>query len=124
VVSKSGTAAKAALEHFTVAGKTGTAQKPGPGGYMEGKYFSSFVGFFPADTPEVCIGVFVDEPDRKSGYYGGQVAAPAFRNMAERIAHYLNIAPDILPLPTGTNGSVTKLGTVTPAPTAPAAKDL
>jgi cell division protein FtsI/penicillin-binding protein 2 len=110
VATKGGTAAKAALEHYTVAGKTGTGQKPIPGGYSHEKYFASFVGFFPADAPEICIAVFVDEPDVKTGYYGGQVAAPAFKRMAERIAHYLNIRPDILPLPTGTNVDATVLG--------------
>ncbi len=110
VVTKSGTATKAALDDYTVAGKTGTAQKPGPGGYQDGKYFASFIGFFPADAPELCIGVFIDEPDRKTGYYGGQVAAPAFREMARRIAHCLNIRPDILPLPTGVGSNAAALG--------------
>ena len=56
VVSPEGTAAKAALAHYTVAGKTGTAQKSGgPEGYLPGKYFASFIGFFPADNPELCI---------------------------------------------------------------------
>lgn len=116
VASKSGTAAKAALEHYTVAGKTGTAEKPGPGGYAanKGKYFASFIGFFPADAPELCVSIFVDEPELKTGYYGGQVAAPAFKRMAERMAHYLNIRPDILPLPTGTNDGSATLGRVAP----------
>jgi cell division protein FtsI/penicillin-binding protein 2 len=92
VVSPEGTAPKAALEHYTVAGKTGTAQKPGPGGYLPGKYIASFIGFFPADQPEVCISVVLDEP--KQGYYGGQVAAPIFKQIAERVANYLNIRPD------------------------------
>ncbi|MDW8309404.1 MAG: penicillin-binding protein 2, partial [Verrucomicrobiales bacterium] len=92
VVSPEGTAPRAALEHYTVAGKTGTAQKPGPGGYQPGKYISSFIGFFPADAPEVCISVVLDEP--KQGYYGGQVAAPIFKQIAERLANYLNIRPD------------------------------
>lgn len=92
VVSPEGTAPKAALEHYTVAGKTGTAQKAGPGGYQPGKYIASFIGFFPADAPEVCISVVLDEP--KQGYYGGQVAAPIFRQIAERLANYLNIRPD------------------------------
>ena len=93
VVSPEGTAAKAALAHYTVAGKTGTAQKSGgPAGYLPGKYFASFVGFFPADNPEVCISVMMDEP--KQGYYGGQIAAPVFRQIAERVANYLNIRPE------------------------------
>jgi cell division protein FtsI/penicillin-binding protein 2 len=96
VVSPEGTAPKAALEHYTVAGKTGTAQKAGLGGYLPGKYFSSFAGFFPADEPELCIYVAMDEP--KQGYYGGQTAAPIFKQIAERAANYLNICPDTGPV--------------------------
>jgi cell division protein FtsI/penicillin-binding protein 2 len=92
VVSKDGTAPKAALEHYTVAGKTGTAQKAEAGGYGH-KYVASFIGFFPADNPEICISVVLDEP--KEGYYGGQVAGPIFKEIAERSANYLNIKPDI-----------------------------
>jgi cell division protein FtsI/penicillin-binding protein 2 len=93
VVSKEGTAPKAALEHYTVAGKTGTAQKAENGKYAPGKYVASFIGFFPADNPEICISVVLDEP--KEGYYGGQVAGPIFKEIAERSANYLNIKPDI-----------------------------
>jgi len=92
VVSTNGTAPKAALEHYTVAGKTGTAQKAEHGVYVPGKYFSSFIGFFPADNPELCISVTMDEP--KQGYYGGSTAAPVFRQIAERAANYLNIRPE------------------------------
>jgi len=92
VVSKDGTGSKAALEHYTVAGKTGTAQKAGVGGYLPGAYVASFLGFFPADDPELCIGVFLDEPH--NGYYGGQTAAPVFKRIAEQVAQYLSIRPD------------------------------
>jgi stage V sporulation protein D (sporulation-specific penicillin-binding protein) len=92
VVSPDGTAPQAILEHYTVAGKTGTAQKPGPGGYMPGKHIASFIGFFPADNPELCISVVLDEP--RQGYYGGQTAAPIFKQIAERTANYLSIRPD------------------------------
>jgi cell division protein FtsI/penicillin-binding protein 2 len=92
VVTSEGTAAKAALDHYTVAGKTGTAQKAEHGVYVPGKYFSSFVGFFPADNPELCISVTMDEP--KEGHYGGDTAAPAFKEIAERAANYLNIRPE------------------------------
>jgi len=93
VVSPEGTAPKAALAHYTVAGKTGTAQKSGgPEGYLKGKYFASFIGFFPADNPELCISVVMDEP--KHGYYGGQIAAPVFKQIAEGAANYLNIRPE------------------------------
>jgi cell division protein FtsI/penicillin-binding protein 2 len=93
VVSSDGTAAKAALEHYTVAGKTGTAQKVENGAYVHGKYVASFIGFFPADDPELCIAIVLDDP--KEGYYGGQVAGPVFKEIAERAANYLNIRPDI-----------------------------
>lgn len=94
VVSDKGTAAKAALEYYVVAGKTGTAQKSGPNGvgYMPGQYFSSFIGFFPADNPELCISVVLDDPN--NGYYGGTTAAPFFHNIAERCASYLNLRPE------------------------------
>ena len=92
VVSPEGTAAKAALEHYTVAGKTGTAQKAEHGVYVPGKYFSSFIGFFPADNPELCISVTMDEP--KEGHYGGDTAAPVFKEIAERAASYLNLRPE------------------------------
>ncbi|MEY2428099.1 MAG: hypothetical protein QOJ40_984, partial [Verrucomicrobiota bacterium] len=61
-------------------------------GYLPGKYFASFIGFFPADNPELCISVMMDEP--KQGYYGGQTAAPVFKQIAEAAANYLNIRPE------------------------------
>ena len=94
VVTPEGTAPKAALEHYTVAGKTGTAQKVEGGVYVH-KYFSSFIGFFPADDPQLCIAVSMDEP--RQGYYGGQTAAPIFKEIAERSASYLGIRPDDVP---------------------------
>jgi cell division protein FtsI/penicillin-binding protein 2 len=98
VVSPDGTAPGAAMKDYTVAGKTGTAQKVGPDGYERGKYFASFIGFFPADNPQLCISVVMDEP--KEGYYGGQVCGPVFREIAERCASYLNIPPDKISGPT------------------------
>lgn len=94
VVTKEGTAEKAALEAYTVAGKTGTAQKTieGVSGYAPGKYIASFIGFFPADKPELCISIVLDEPKR--GHYGGQTAAPVFQAFATAAANYLNIRPD------------------------------
>ena len=94
VVSKDGTAPLAALDNFTVAGKTGTAQKVENGTYVSGKYISSFAGFFPADNPELCISIVMDEP-KHEGYYGGRTAAPLFKQVAERAANYLNIRPDL-----------------------------
>lgn len=91
VVTREGTAPEAALEHYTVAGKTGTAQKVEHGFYVE-KFFSSFIGFFPADNPQLCISVTMDEP--KEGHYGGQVCGPVFKQIAEAAANYLNIPPE------------------------------
>jgi cell division protein FtsI/penicillin-binding protein 2 len=120
-VSTNGTAAKARLEHYTVAGKTGTAQKLP---YGSGRYFSSFLGFFPADHPEICISVVLDDPDRRrGGYYGGETAAPIFKRIAERVAVQLDIAPDVptpdepaLP-PVETFTQTTGNGTLTPTQT-------
>src|ERR1019366_3217144 len=84
VVTNEGTAPEAALKNYVVAGKTGTAQKAEHGVYVSGKYVSSFIGFFPADNPELCISVVMDEP--KEGYYGGKVCGPVFREIAERCA--------------------------------------
>ncbi len=92
VVSPVGTAPGAAMKDYTGAGKTGTAQKVENGTYAEHKFYSSFVGFFPADKPELCISVVMDEP--KEGYYGGQVCGPVFKDIAERCASYLNIPAD------------------------------
>jgi cell division protein FtsI/penicillin-binding protein 2 len=112
VVSAQGTAAKAALTNYTVAGKTGTAQKAENGTYAAGKFISSFIGFFPADNPEVCISVVMDEP--RNGYYGGEVCAPIFRRIAEAAASYLNIRPDkSIPNPEVSNSLATvNAGTV------------
>ena len=92
VVSPAGTAPGAAMKNYTVAGKTGTAQKVENGTYAEHKYISSFIGFYPADDPQLCISVVMDEP--KEGYYGGQICGPVFREIAERCASYLNVPPD------------------------------
>ncbi|HEY5912816.1 MAG TPA: penicillin-binding protein 2 [Verrucomicrobiae bacterium] len=106
VVTPEGTAAKAALEHYTVAGKTGTARKVENGNYVQ-KYFTSFIGFFPADNPELCISITLDEP--KGGYYGGQVAAPIFKQIAERAAKYLSIPPEDAEAPSNPDGIVAPL---------------
>lgn len=92
VVSR-GTGSNAALAEHVVAGKTGTAQKAGRGGYTAGKYVGSFVGYVPADAPKLVIAVIVDEPRGK--HYGGEVAAPAFREVAEASLRYLGVSPSI-----------------------------
>ncbi|MES1180471.1 MAG: penicillin-binding transpeptidase domain-containing protein, partial [Verrucomicrobiota bacterium] len=96
VVTKDGTAPEAALKNYVVAGKTGTAQKAeiNARGYAAGKHVASFIGFFPADNPELCISVVMDEPKEAVGYYGGRVCGPVFRDIAERCASCLHIPPD------------------------------
>jgi cell division protein FtsI (penicillin-binding protein 3) len=90
VVEKGGTGNSAAIEGFRVAGKTGTAQKTNNSGiYEKDKYVSSFVGFVPADNPELTILVVVDEPQGE--YYGSVVAAPAFKTIATESLSYLTI---------------------------------
>jgi len=99
VASEDGTAIRAHLDHYSVAGKTGTTEKFANGSYKTGKYYASFVGFLPVDQPELCILVGVDEPDRRVGHLGGLVAAPVFRAIAERTAIYLRLPPDLVPEP-------------------------
>jgi cell division protein FtsI/penicillin-binding protein 2 len=110
VVSPEGTGPHAALTNYMVAGKTGTAQKTieGVRGYAPGKYVSSFIGFFPADKPELCISIVLDEPKR-GGYYGGVVAAPIFQQVAESVANYLHVPSDkpvAVPQPEGAPGDI------------------
>jgi cell division protein FtsI/penicillin-binding protein 2 len=91
VVSDAGTGAAAEIPGYTVAGKTGTAQKPGPHGYIPGAYDATFVGLVPARSPRVVVLVTVDEP--RGAYYGGVVAAPAFAQIATFDLQYLEVPP-------------------------------
>ena len=108
VVSKQGTAQRAEVPGFRVAGKTGTAQKVDPrGGYMVGRYVTSFVGFMPADDPKFALLVLLDDPTMKEGAaFGGTVAGPVFARIAEKAARYLDLRPTEEVPPTQlTNGS-------------------
>jgi len=96
VVSDRGTAASAAVPGFTIAGKTGTAQKVDPkGGYEHGKYVVSFSGYMPAEHPQFVALVTLDDAKTKTPElnYGGTVAAPIFSRIAEKAARYLNLEP-------------------------------
>ncbi len=88
----SGTAPRAQVPGYRVAGKTGTANKLVKGRYGN-TYVTSFVGFAPASDPRIIIAVMVDEPTR-GGHYGGQVAAPVFASVAANALRALNVAPD------------------------------
>jgi cell division protein FtsI/penicillin-binding protein 2 len=92
VTQEGGTARKAAIPGYLVAGKTGTSQKFINGAYSHSKYFASFIGFAPAYNPAFVLLVTADEP--KGASYGGTVSAPTFRNIAERTLLYMNIKPD------------------------------
>lgn len=88
-----GTAPKAQVQGFKVAGKTGTAHKPMQGGYAKDRYVSSFVGFAPADRPRFVIAVMVDEPSAGK-HYGGEVAAPIFSRIANDALRRMQLSPD------------------------------
>ena len=87
-----GTGVRAQIPGYTVAGKTGTAQKPIPGGYSTTDYVASFVGFLPADDPQVEVMVVVDSP--RGNIFGGIVAAPAFQQIGSFLTQTLSIKPD------------------------------
>jgi cell division protein FtsI/penicillin-binding protein 2 len=92
VLQSRGTASGAAIDGYELAGKTGTAEKAINGEYSKDKYVASFVGFAPAKTPKLLAAVVVDEP--KGEIYGGQVAAPAWRNIVNFALGYLKISPN------------------------------
>jgi cell division protein FtsI (penicillin-binding protein 3) len=92
VTEQGGTATRAQVDGFKVAGKTGTAWKVENGAYGTAR-IGSFIGFVPADDPVLAIVVVVDEPSVGSRY-GGIVAAPAFSEIAGRSLRYLGVAPD------------------------------
>ncbi|MBN2317653.1 MAG: PASTA domain-containing protein [Acidobacteria bacterium] len=87
-----GTGKHAALEGYRAAGKTGTAQKIVNGRYEKGVYVSSFIGFAPLPNPRITILVQLDEPKNK--YYGGDVCAPYFKNIAQEVLLQLRVPPD------------------------------
>jgi cell division protein FtsI (penicillin-binding protein 3) len=92
VLAPGGTAPEVSVPGYTLAGKTGTAQKVVDGEYSHTLFDASFVGFAPADDPQLLVAIVVDEP--KGDYYGGTVAAPAFGEIAKFALPYLQIEPD------------------------------
>jgi cell division protein FtsI/penicillin-binding protein 2 len=93
-VVEEGTAKLGRLDGFGIAGKTGTAKKWDPvlKAYSLKKYMASFVGFVPVDRPRLAMIVVLDEP--AEGYYGGQVCAPVFRDIARQVLRYLRVPPE------------------------------
>jgi cell division protein FtsI (penicillin-binding protein 3) len=99
-VQEGGTGTLAAIDGYTVAGKTGTAKKPQPGGgYVDAagntQYVSTFAGFVPAQDPQLSIIVVVDEPS--NGYYASQVAAPVFAELAHFGLRQFRVPPPTTP---------------------------
>jgi cell division protein FtsI (penicillin-binding protein 3) len=92
VVSPAGTAPKAQIASYRVAGKTGTSHKVVGGKYVN-QYVASFVGFAPVSNPRIIIAVMVDEP-ANGQHYGGDVAAPVFASVAASALRSLNVTPD------------------------------
>lgn len=90
-VVKEGSGKKAFIEGYKVGGKTGTAQKYEDGHIANGKYISSFVGFFPSDKPQYLALVIIDEP--QGTYYGSAVAAPVAKEIFQDIINIKNLQP-------------------------------
>ncbi|MCI1943707.1 MAG: stage V sporulation protein D [Clostridium luticellarii] len=103
VVSKGG-GKNAFIDGYHIAGKTGTAQKAGVGGYQPGKYVSSFVGMAPANDPQITVLVSIDEPD-PSNYYAAQTAAPTAKQVFTDLFNYLAIKGDPVPQDTTQSGA-------------------
>jgi cell division protein FtsI (penicillin-binding protein 3) len=98
-VVSDGTAKRAQIPGYTIAGKTGTAQKLINGHYSHSDHNASFIGFIPSRSPELAIVVVIDSAKGRNGDHGGMVAAPIFKNIAESALHYLGIAPTLNPAP-------------------------
>lgn len=95
-VDDGGTATRAQVPGYRVAGKTGTVKKVGSNGYTDDKYIAVFVGMAPAENPRLVMAITVHEP-RGNAYYGGEVAAPVFSAVMAGALRLMDIAPDELP---------------------------
>lgn len=94
VVGPEGTSRRAQIDDFYVAGKSGTSQKIKDGQYSRHHHVGSFSGFLPADNPQFLVTVVINETRKGGVAYGGVVAAPAFKNIAEKLVRYLCIKPN------------------------------
>ncbi len=92
VVSAKGTARRAKVDGYKVAGKTGTSHKVGREGYEDDRYSALFAGIAPVDNPKIVTVVVVDDPSGRE-YYGGEVAAPVFSRVTQTSLRLLNIPP-------------------------------
>ena len=112
VVSSDGTALKAALPGYRVAGKTGTAHKAQNGSYAKDEYMSLFAGFAPVSDPRVAMVVVMDGA-KKGGYFGGTVSSPVFSRVMAETLRLMNVPLD-KPLEVPAKPKVTVAATVTP----------
>jgi cell division protein FtsI (penicillin-binding protein 3) len=101
-VVRDGLDSDAQLPGYTVAGKTGTSEIPTPVGYRSDAWIMSFIGFLPADDPQVIVLIKLDEPG--TGRWASQVVAPIFRRIAERLVVLMEIPPDDVRLELGVQG--------------------
>lgn len=87
---------KAMVEGYHFAGKTGTAQKLDTkhGGYLDGQYIASFIGFGPVEDPKFVVLVVIDDP-QKGSYYGSQIVAPVFKNIVSQLVRYYQMSPSV-----------------------------
>jgi membrane peptidoglycan carboxypeptidase len=105
VADKHGTATRAQIPGFTIAGKTGTAEKlikgqgQSPAHYSHTEYNASFVGFVPSRDPAIAVIVVIDSPHGPNRYSGGTVSAPIFKRIVEPTLRYLGVGPTINPPP-------------------------
>lgn len=104
VVEPGGTATRAHLDTYVVAGKTGTAHKVGPNGYEASRYRSLFAGMAPADDARLAIVVVIDEPGAGK-YFGGDVAAPIFARVAEGALRLMQVPPQMTTQVASSGGS-------------------
>ena len=93
-VKAGGTARRVSVQGYTIAGKTGTANKIENGEYVD-KYVASFVGMAPAGQPRIIVAVMVDEPTQGS-HYGGTVAAPVFNEVTASALQLIGVHPDAM----------------------------
>lgn len=107
VVEEGGTGTRAASSEYKMAGKTGTAQKVAEGThhYAEGKYYASFIGIAPSYAPKIAVFVGIDEP--QGAYYGGVVAGPVFKDIAESALKFLDVPSSLSRVVTASQGGVT-----------------
>jgi cell division protein FtsI (penicillin-binding protein 3) len=108
-----GTAPRAQVPGYRVAGKTGTAHKPENGGYAEHKYVSSFVGFGPVSDPRFIVAVMLDEPQGVK-YFGGDVGAPVFSSIMGNALRMMSVAPDAMG--SDPNSSAPRTADIRPVP--------